>query len=151
VTLPLDRSEGDVMASRHQEQVPVGSTDWAGGFVSFAAIIMVLTGGLQALAGLIAIFSDEVYATTPDYLFKFDTTTWGWIHLLLGAVIFLAGFGVMIGQTWARVVGITLAVLGAIVSFLFVPYHPVWALLLVVLNVMVIWALTVYHPPRETY
>jgi len=139
------------MASRYPDQVPVGSTDWAGGFVSFAGIIMVLVGGLQTLAGLIAIFSNEFYVATANYLFKFDATTWGWIHMLLGAVVFLAGFGVMMGQTWARVVGITLAVLSAVASFLFVPYYPFWSLLLVVLNVMVIWALTVYQAPRETY
>jgi hypothetical protein len=124
---------------------------WAAGGLAFAACILTLIGAFQVVAGLAAIFKDEFFVVSENYAFDLDVSAWGWIHLLLGAVIFLAGFGVMIGQTWARVVGITLAVLGAIVSFLFVPYHPVWALLLVVLNVMVIWALTVYHPPRETY
>jgi hypothetical protein len=125
------------------------SSTWASGVISFASILMIMTGSLQALAGLIAIFGGEFYVATEDYLFQFDTTTWGWIHLLLGAVVFLAGFGVLFGQTWARAVGITLAVVSSIAFFLFVPYYPFWSLLIIALNVLVIWALAAHGGADE--
>ena len=116
------------------------TSGWAIGFISFAAVMMIMTGGFQALVGLVAILEDEFYVATANYLFQFDATTWGWIHLLLGIVVFGAGLGVLSGQTWGRVVGITLAVLSATANFLFVPYYPFWSMLIIVLNVLVIWA-----------
>jgi hypothetical protein len=74
-------------------------------------------------------------------MFQFDVTTWGWIQLILGIVVALAGVGLLAGRTWARVVGITLAVLSAIANFLFIPHHPFWALLVIALDIFVIWAL----------
>jgi hypothetical protein len=77
-------------------------------------------------------------------MFQFDVTTWGWIQLILGIVVALAGVGLLAGRTWARVVGITLAVLSAIANFMFIPHHPVWALLVIALDVFVIWALAAH-------
>lgn len=125
------------------------SSTWASGIISFASILMILTGSLQALAGLIAIFGDELYVTTENYLFQLDTTTWGWIHLLVGLVVFLAGFGVLFGQTWARVVGIMLAAISSTAFFLFLPYYPIWSLLIIALNVLVIWALAAHGGAQE--
>ena len=134
--------------STYLQQAPSGqpSSGWATGVISFASLIMILTGGLQALAGLIAIFNDKFYAVTANYVFQFDATTWGWIHLIVGTVVFLAGFGVLFGWIWARAVGILLAVLSAIAAFLFVPYYPFFALLIVALDVLVIWALAAHDP-----
>jgi hypothetical protein len=126
--------------SEVREQPP----GWAAGFIVFAAVMMMMTGVFQALAGLIAIFENEFYVATRNYLFKFDATTWGWIHLILGVIVALAGWGLLSGRTWARVVGITLAVLSAIANFLFIPYYPFWSLLIIALDVFVIWALAVY-------
>jgi len=125
------------------------SSMWASGIISFASILMVLTGSLQGLSGLVAIASDELYVSTEDYLFQLDTTTWGWIHLMFGAVVFLAGFGVLFGQMWARAVGITLAVASSIAFFLFVPYYPFWSLLIIALNVLIIWALAAHGGAAE--
>jgi hypothetical protein len=111
------------------------------GGVVFAATMMIMAGVFQGLAGLIAVFNDEFYAATRNYLFKFDATTWGWIHLVLGIVVALAGFSLLSGALWARAVGITLAVLSAIANFLFIPYYPFWSLLIIALDVFVIWAL----------
>jgi len=126
--------------SRVREQPP----GWAVGFIVFAAVMMIMTGVFQALAGLVAIFENEFYVATRNYLFQFDATTWGWIHLIGGVIVALAGWGVLAGQTWARVVGITLAVLSAIANFLFIPYYPFWSLLIIALDVFVIWALAVH-------
>jgi hypothetical protein len=117
---------------------------WAVGFILFAAIMMIMVGVFQALQGIIAIFENEFYVATRNYLFQFDATTWGWIHLLVGLLVAFAGWGLLSGRTWARVVALILAVLSAITNFLFVPYYPFWSLLLVTLDIFVIWAITAH-------
>ena len=117
---------------------------WAVGFTVFAAIMMLMAGAWQALAGLVAIFENEFYVQTRNYLFQFDATTWGWIHLLVGVVVAFAGWGLLSGQTWARIVGITLAALSATVNFLFIPYYPVWSILIIAVDIFVIWALAAH-------
>jgi hypothetical protein len=120
------------------------TSGWAVGLILFAAIMMIMVGVFQALQGLIAIFENEFYAATRNYIFKFDATTWGWIHLILGLIVAFAGWGLLSGRTWARVLAITLAVLSAIANFLFIPYYPFWSLLLITLDVLVIWALAAH-------
>ena len=114
------------------------------GFILFAAIMMIMVGVFQALQGLIAIFENEFYVATRNYLFQFDATTWGWIHLLVGLIVAFAGWGLLSGRTWARVLGITVAALSATANFLFLPYYPFWALLLITLNIFVIWAIAAH-------
>src|SRR5215211_6076583 len=75
---------------------------WAIGFTAFAGFIMILLGMFQAMAGLAALLNDELYATTPNYVFKLDLTTWGWVHLLLGILVVATGLGLFAGQVWAR-------------------------------------------------
>ena len=120
------------------------ASGWAVGFILFAGIMMVISGGFQAFTGLVALFENEFYVTTRNYLFQFDATAWGWIHLLVGIVVAIAGFAVMAGQMWARVIGIILASLSLIANFAFIPYYPVWSLVIIALDVFVIWALTVH-------
>jgi hypothetical protein len=120
------------------------TSGWAVGFILFAAIMMIMVGVFQALQGLIAIFENEFYVATRNYLFQFDATSWGWIHLILGLIVAFAGWGLLSGRTWARVVALTLAVLSAIANFLFIPYYPFWALLLITLDIFVIWAITAH-------
>jgi hypothetical protein len=117
---------------------------WAVGFILFAAIMMIMVGVFQALQGLVAIFENEFYVATRNYTFQFDATTWGWIHLLLGLLVAFAGWGLLSGKTWARLLAITLAALSATANFLFIPYYPFWSLLLVTLNILVIWAITAH-------
>jgi hypothetical protein len=130
---------------------PTTREGWTTGLALFAAIIMIMGGVFQAIAGLVALLEDEFFVATPNYTFAFDVTTWGWIHLVVGVVVALAGFAVMSGRTWARVVGITLAVLSALTNFAFIPYYPVWALLIIALDVFVIWALAVYRPAADEW
>ena len=120
------------------------TSGWAAGFILFAALIMIMAGCFQAFEGLVAIFNDNFYVATRNYLFQFDATTWGWIHLIFGVIVALAGFGLLAGRTWARVVGITLAVLSALANFLFIPYYPFWALTVITLDIFVIWALAAH-------
>ena len=96
--------------------------------------------------GLVGLFANEFYVATRNYVFQFDVTTWGVIHLLVGLLVLFAGFAAIAGQTWARVVGIILVGLSALANFAFIPYYPFWSLLIIALDVIVIWALAVYHP-----
>jgi len=134
----------DVSQYRSTSRAREDTSGWAAGFALFAALMMIMAGVWQALAGLIAIFENEFYVATRNYVFEFDATTWGWIHLLLGVVVGLAGLGLLAGQTWARVVGIILAVLSAIANFLFIPYYPFWSMLIIAVDVFVIWALAAH-------
>ena len=114
------------------------------GFIMFAGIMMIMAGFFQLFAGLVALFENEFYVATRNYLFQFDATTWGWIQLLVGLVVALAGFGVLAGRTWARVVGITLALVSAVANFAFIPYYPFWALTVIAIDIFVIWALAAH-------
>jgi hypothetical protein len=133
------------MTNQATQRVAQGSGA-AQGFVMFAGVIMIMSGAFQAFSGLVGLFSNEVYVSTRKYLFQFDLTTWGVIHLLVGLLVLAAGFAVMSGQTWARVIGIILAGLSALTNFAFIPNYPFWALLIIALDVVVIGALAVYHP-----
>jgi hypothetical protein len=127
-------------ASRAGEE----SGGWATGFILFAGLMMIMVGIWQALEGVIGIFENEFYVATRNYLFQFDATTWGWIHLLLGLLVAFAGWGLLSGQTWARTVAIILAVLSAIANFLWLPYYPFWALLIIAVDIFVIWAIAAH-------
>jgi hypothetical protein len=120
------------------------TSGWAVGFILFAAIMMIMGGVFQAIEGLIAIFQNQFYVATREYLFQFDATAWGWIHLVLGIIVALAGWGLLSGRTWARVVAITMAVLSAIANFLWLPYYPFWAIIVLTLDVLVIWAVAAH-------
>ena len=128
------------VAGPSQRSTAVGS-----GLTLFAAAMMIVNGLWHALAGLAALFNDEFFVTTPEYIYAFDITGWGWIHLLLGIAVAVAGFAVMRGTAWARVVGIALACLSLIANFLFIPYYPVWSLMIIALDAVVIWALATYR------
>jgi hypothetical protein len=125
--------------SRHAEP-----TGWVG-LVVFGGIMMVLLGFFQGLQGLVAIFNDTYYLVTRDGLvLSFDYTVWGWIHLLFGIVALIAGFGVLAGMTWARVVGVIVAVLSALVNFVFFSAYPIWSTIIIVVDVLVIYALVAH-------
>jgi hypothetical protein len=126
---------------------------WAVGWTFFAAFMMIMIGVFHAIAGFAAILEDEFLAVVPAvgttasgdaYFLQFDATTWGWIHLILGIVILLAGFGLFTGAVWARTVGVILAVLSAIVGFAWMPWYPVWGMVFIAISIAVIWALTAH-------
>jgi hypothetical protein len=117
---------------------------WAIGWTAFAAIMMMIIGFFQSFAGLVAILEDELIVLTPKYLLQFNVTTWGWIHLILGIVVILAGFALFSGAVWARTVGVLLAAGSLIAMFAWLPYYPIWAIIIIAMDVFVIWALTVH-------
>lgn len=136
MTEPLSQYESPQV----QERAP----GWATGFIVFAATMMMLIGLFHILAGLAAILENEFYVAARNYVFEFDVSAWGWIHMILGAVVLVAGYSVLSGKVWARTVGITLAFLSAIANFMFIPYYPIWSLLIIALDIFVIWALAIH-------
>jgi uncharacterized membrane protein len=123
-----------------QQTQPVSG--WAVGGITFAATMLVMIGVFQVIAGLVAIFDDEFFVVARGYTFNLDTTAWGWIHLILGVLLIVVGYGLFTRATWAGITALFLCVLSAIDNFFFIPYYPFWSLLLIALNVWVIWALT---------
>jgi hypothetical protein len=115
---------------------------WAVAGVTFAGCILALIGVFQIIAGLTAIFDDEFFVVTRNYTFDVDTTVWGWLHLLLGILLVVTAFGLFSRSAWAGVTAIFLAMLSAVANFFFIPYYPVWAIVVIALDVWVIWALT---------
>jgi len=115
---------------------------WAIGGTVFAGVIMLLVGLFHAVAGLVALIDDEFYVVAANYTFEFDVTAWGWIHLIGGILVASGGIAVFSGATWARLLGITLAVVSAVINFFFLPYYPWWSLLMIGLAVWVIWSLS---------
>ena len=125
-----------------QEESP-----WASGLVLFAALMMIMGGVFQVLNGLAGIIRNTVYVAAPNYVYSFDLTAWGWVHLCIGVLVGVTGAALLRGMTWARVTGIVLVSLSLINNFLFIPYYPVWSLLIIAVDFLVIWALAAYHKP----
>ena len=117
---------------------------WAMGYATFAGVILVIAGVFQTIAGLVGIFEDEFYVVGDKWIFEFDATTWGWIHLLIGLLLILSGIGIFSGNVLARTVGVVVAGLSAIANFMWLPYYPVWSIVIIALNVAIIWALTAH-------
>jgi hypothetical protein len=134
---PRERDEEGKM----EERQPSG---WAIGFTMFAAIMLMIAGSFQVIAGLTGIFENEVYAVTQDYFLEFDVSTWGWIHLGWGVIVLLAGLGLLAGSLWARILGVIAAALSAVANFAFIPVYPVWSIVMIAVCVAVIWALTAH-------
>lgn len=115
---------------------------WAIGGIAFAATMMTLIGVFQILAGLVAIFNDDFYVVAQNYTFDLDVSAWGWIHLVVGIGVLATGFGLFGRRAWAGVAAIMLCMLSALVNFFFIPYYPIWSLLMIGLAVWVIWSVT---------
>jgi hypothetical protein len=115
------------------------------GWVLFGAMMMILLGSFQAIAGLVALFDDGYYLVGPSGLVvNVDYTAWGWVHLIVGIAALAAGCGLFTGATWARILGITVATISAIVNFAFFPAFPFWAITMIAFDVLVIYAIAAH-------
>jgi len=120
-----------------------GSSVMASGLVVFAAVMLLLAGSLSILRGIMGIVEDDVFVRTPNYVFQFDLTSWGWIHLVLGVLAVAGGLGLFRLALWARILGVALAALLIIANFLSIPYYPFWSLTVMAVCGFVIWGLCV--------
>ena len=116
---------------------------WVLGTTSFAGIMLAMLGSFQVLQGIAALLGDEIYVTGLNYVYEVDLTTWGWIHLILGAIGIAVGIGIIANNPVANIAGLVVAFLSAISSFAFLPYYPVWSLVILAFDALVIWALCI--------
>jgi hypothetical protein len=120
------------------------ATGWTG-WIAFAGIMMILLGILHGIAGFVGLFKEDYYLVGKSgLLVEVDYTTWGWVHLLWGMVVVLAGVGLLAGQMWARVVGVIFAMGSAIINVAFLSAYPIWSMIMIAVDVLVIWAITVH-------
>jgi hypothetical protein len=125
-------------------------TGWVG-WIVFSGVLLCMIGVFQAMMGFVALFKEDYYLVgRTGLVLELDYTAWGWVHLIFGIVVLLAGFGVLAGQMWARVVGIILAVLSAIANLVFLAAYPVWGVIVIALDVLVIYALCVHGREVKT-
>jgi hypothetical protein len=131
---------------------PTRATAWVG-WIFFSGILMIMLGMFQGLMGVVALFKDEVFLVARNGLvLSLDYTTWGWIHLIIGIVAVVAGFGVLVGQMWARVLGILLAVVSAFANLAFLAAYPIWSVIVIVMDILIIYALAVHgREVKNTY
>lgn len=127
------------MANKNSGEV----TGWVG-WVFFAGFMMIMVGALKAIWGVTALFNSDWLVVTDESLLVLDLTTWGWVQLILGLVLLFAGFSIMSGATWAKVVGVIAAVVSAIGQMLTIEVYPWWSLLIIVFDILIIYAITVH-------
>jgi len=119
-------------------------SNWAVGWAGFAGFMLIIMGVFDIIQGIVAIANESFYVIGQEWIFEFNVTTWGWIHLIGGILVILAGFGIFSGNVAARTVGVIVAGLSAIWNFAWLPYYPVWSILLIAIAISVIWALTAH-------
>ncbi len=139
-------SEQSATVPRQQQRRPEepASSAWQG-WVAFGGFMMILAGFFSTIEGLVALAKDEYFLVAKNgLLVSTSYTAWGWTHLVVGAIVTLAGAGVLTGQLWARTVGVALAFVSAIVNVAFLSAYPVWSTIIITLDVIVIYALVVH-------
>jgi hypothetical protein len=124
-----------------------GQHQYSGGAVAATAtagIFMMMVGAMHLIQGLIALINDTFYVAGKEYVFQFDLTSWGWIHLVAGVVVAAAGLALFQGAVWARTVAVIVACLSILANFMWMPYYPLWSLTVIAFDVVVIWAVTAH-------
>jgi hypothetical protein len=133
-------SRGAARASGRPDEIS-GWTGW----VVFAGIMLAMMGAFQVIEGLVAIFNQCYYLVGPAGLVvSVDYTWWGWVHLILGVVAVAAGFGLIAGNMAARVVGVIVAMISAVLNLAFLAAYPFWASIIIVVDVVVIYAIVAH-------
>ena len=138
---PPDRTAEYERTAAQQEYGSYQARPAATGGMVLAGTLLVLAGLWDFFVGITGIIKGGFYTTVPNYTFTYSIKSWGWTHLILGCVLFAVGVCLLLGQTWARYVGVFLAVVDAVANFLFLPYYPLWSIIVIAIDVFIIWAL----------
>ncbi|CAM5467222.1 DUF7144 family membrane protein [Streptomyces pilosus] len=138
----------NVSGTRHHGTGTRAESTWATSWTVAAAVLMTFGGIMAIFQGIAAIAEDDVFVSTRNFTYEFSLTGWGWVHLILGALVTAAGIALFQGATWARMVGVALAGLSMIANFVWLPYYPVWSIVLIIIDGFIIWALCA--PRRES-
>jgi E3 ubiquitin-protein ligase DOA10 len=118
-------------------------TGWVG-WVWFAAVMLIVLGAFNTVSGLVALFRRSFYVVADDDVLVFPLTTWGWIHLVIGVLAIIVGATLFSGAMWARVAAVVLVAINALTQLAFLVAYPIWATLIIALDVVVIWAIVVH-------
>jgi hypothetical protein len=118
-------------------------TGWTG-WITFAAVMMILAGSLNLLYGIIAAVNDEWVVFTNRANVYLDISEWGWVHIIVGAVVLISGLGLFSGNILARTIAVVVASISLLVNFFFIPVYPLWAITVIVIDLLVIWAVTAH-------
>ncbi len=113
------------------------------GWITFAGILMIIGGSFAMLQGLGWLINSDQFPG-KDAIFSGSTTTWGWVQLIVGAIVFFAGFGVFSGNVLARTVGVFAALGSALTTFVSLRFYPVWGIIVIAMDIAIIWALTAH-------
>jgi hypothetical protein len=124
-------------AAAHDQRGSVGVGFGRG----LAGFLLILNGLYGFLVGLAAVIRGGFFAFHGGYAYHWSISSWGWLQLALGVVIFAAGVSILLGMLWARILGAVLAGFSAIANFMFLPYYPVWATIVIAVDIFIIWAL----------
>ncbi|MFE6159905.1 hypothetical protein ACFQ7F_13450 [Streptomyces sp. NPDC056486] len=111
----------------------------------FAGAMLMLSGPLSILMGASGIAQDNLFGASSQYAYRFSLTTWGVIHLVVGVALVVAGLAILMHKSWGRGAGVALAAISLVSQFMFVPYYPVWAIPVMVIDLLIIFALTRFH------
>ena len=142
-TRPEGASVGQQQAGMQNVQ-PTQMTGWVG-WIAFAGTMMLLVGTFHVIQGLVAVFRDEYFLVGASGLIvDVDFTAWGWTHVVGGGILILAGIAVFSGAIWARTIGVIMAMVSAVVNLGFLAAYPLWSAMMIAIDVLVIWALTVH-------
>lgn len=112
-------------------------------WIAFAGVMMIIIGCLDAIWGLAAILNDEIVVVGGHGALIFDITLWGWVQLILGVLIALTGFGLIRGNTAGRWAGVFLIGLNAVLQMVWFPAAPLWAILIIALDIFLIYQLMI--------
>ena len=135
----MSTTSGSPAATGPREQ-----TGWVG-WIVFAGFMLMMVGSFHIIEGLVALFRDEVFLVgTRGLVVNVDYTAWGWVHLVGGALAIATGVGLLAGQKWARVLAVVVAFASAAINMAFLPAYPVWSAIVIAIDVLVIWAVTVH-------
>jgi hypothetical protein len=119
------------------------TTGWVG-WVAFAGVMMIIGGALSTIFGIVAAVNDQWVVFQGGEDVYLDLSAWGWVHIIVGLVVFACGFGVFTGNVFARTIGVIIAALSLIAQFFWLPVYPIWAVIIITIDALVIWALTAH-------
>jgi hypothetical protein len=136
----MEATERDEQMSESSYEQPTGWTGW----IAFAGVMMIICGSLNLFYGIIAAVNDEWVVFTNRADVYLDVSEWGWVHIIMGSIVLLSGIGLFSGNILARIVGVIVASISLLVNFFFIPVYPLWALTVITIDALVIWALTAH-------
>jgi hypothetical protein len=118
------------------------------GWTVFAAVMLMISGIANILEGIAQLVRGSYFVTLPNYAYDISVHSWGWFHLIAGIVVFIAGAALLADKTWARAVGVAFAAFSLFMNLVYLPYFPVWSIVIIAIDAFVIWALLT---PRRGY